>query len=136
MSTLLVTGGAGFIGSNFVRHVLENTDHSVTVLDALTYAGNESSLDGLPASRFRLVEGSICDPRLVDGLVAIGCSMALTGIERPATPPRSVPANVAARKPERASRAVVTTAGHRSPLAAMRPRAASVERGDGNTKSP
>ena len=48
MSTLLVTGGAGFIGSNFVRHVLENTDHSVTVLDALTYAGNESSLDGLP----------------------------------------------------------------------------------------
>ena len=69
MSTLLVTGGAGFIGSNFVRHVLENTDHSVTVLDALTYAGNESSLDGLPASRFRLVEGSICDPRLVDDLV-------------------------------------------------------------------
>ena len=69
MSTLLVTGGAGFIGSNFVRHVLENTDHSVTVLDALTYAGNESSLDGLPPSRFRLVEGSICDPRLVDDLV-------------------------------------------------------------------
>ncbi len=69
MSTLLVTGGAGFIGSNFVRHVLENTDHSVTVLDALTYAGNESSLDGLPASRFRLVEGSICDPPLVDDLV-------------------------------------------------------------------
>ena len=69
MSTLLVTGGAGFIGSNFVRHVLENTDHSVTVLDALTYAGNESSLDGLPASRFRLVEGSICDPRIVDDLV-------------------------------------------------------------------
>jgi dTDP-glucose 4,6-dehydratase len=69
MSTLLVTGGAGFIGSNFVRHVLENTDHSVTVLDALTYAGNESSLGGLPASRFRLVEGSICDPRLVDDLV-------------------------------------------------------------------
>ena len=69
MSTLLVTGGAGFIGSNFVRHVLENTDHSVTVLDALTYAGNESSLDGLPASRFRLVEGSICDSALVNDLV-------------------------------------------------------------------
>jgi dTDP-glucose 4,6-dehydratase len=70
MSTLLVTGGAGFIGSNFVRHVLEHTDHSVTVLDALTYAGHRSSLEGLPVSRFRLVEGSICDPRLVDDLVA------------------------------------------------------------------
>jgi dTDP-glucose 4,6-dehydratase len=65
-----VTGGAGFIGSNFVRHVLEHTDHSVTVLDALTYAGHRSSLEGLPVSRFRLVEGSICDPRLVDDLVA------------------------------------------------------------------
>jgi dTDP-glucose 4,6-dehydratase len=70
MSSLLVTGGAGFIGSNFVRHVLEHTDHSVTVLDALTYAGHRSSLEGLPVSRFRLVEGSICDPRLVDDLVA------------------------------------------------------------------
>ena len=70
MSTLLVTGGAGFIGSNFIRHVLQHTDHSVVVLDALTYAGHRSSLDGLPGSRFRLVEGSICDPRLVDDLVA------------------------------------------------------------------
>ncbi|MDF1487579.1 dTDP-glucose 4,6-dehydratase [Tessaracoccus caeni] len=70
MSKLLVTGGAGFIGSNFVRHVLQHTDHSVTVLDALTYAGHRSSLDGLPESRFALVEGSICDAPLVDRLVA------------------------------------------------------------------
>ena len=69
MSKLLVTGGAGFIGSNFVRHVLQQTDHSVTVIDALTYAGHESSLEGLPASRFRLVEGSICDSALVNDLV-------------------------------------------------------------------
>ena len=70
MSSLLVTGGAGFIGCNFVRHVLDHTDHTVTVLDALTYAGNPASLEGLPAERFRLVEGSVCDAPLVDELVA------------------------------------------------------------------
>ena len=70
MSSLLVTGGAGFIGSNFVRHALATTDHTVTVLDALTYAGNTASLDGLPAGRFRLVVGSVCDPGIVDELVA------------------------------------------------------------------
>ena len=47
----LVTGGAGFIGSNYVRHVLDHTDDTVTVLDKLTYAGNRASLDGLPADR-------------------------------------------------------------------------------------
>ncbi|NYD66686.1 dTDP-glucose 4,6-dehydratase [Agromyces atrinae] len=67
---LLVTGGAGFIGSNFVHHVLEHTDHSVTVLDKLTYAGNRASLDGLPADRFRFVEGDIIDAELVDRLFA------------------------------------------------------------------
>jgi dTDP-glucose 4,6-dehydratase len=66
----LVTGGAGFIGSNFVRHVLEHTDASVTVLDLLTYAGHRESLAGLPADRFTLVEGDICDADLVDRLVA------------------------------------------------------------------
>ncbi|SDU86706.1 dTDP-glucose 4,6-dehydratase [Microlunatus sagamiharensis] len=70
MSALLVTGGAGFIGSNFVRHVLDRTDHSVTVLDLLTYAGNRASLDGLPADRFRLVVGDIRDAETVDPLVA------------------------------------------------------------------
>ena len=41
---VLVTGGAGFIGSNYVRWVLANTDHEVTVFDSLTYAGNLSTL--------------------------------------------------------------------------------------------
>ena len=67
---LIVTGGAGFIGSNFVHHVVEHTDHSVTVLDKLTYAGNRASLDGLPADRVRLVVGDIGDAPLVDSLFA------------------------------------------------------------------
>ena len=70
MSRLLVTGGAGFIGSNFVHYVLNNTDHSVTVLDKMTYAGNRASLDGLPADRFELVVGDIQDATLVDELFA------------------------------------------------------------------
>ena len=49
MANILVTGGAGFIGSNFVHYVTENTDHHVTVLDSLTYAGNLASLAGVPA---------------------------------------------------------------------------------------
>ncbi|KAA9085082.1 dTDP-glucose 4,6-dehydratase [Microbacterium radiodurans] len=68
MGTLLVTGGAGFIGSNFVHHVIGNTDHSVIVLDKLTYAGNAASLAGLPEDRVRLVEGDIADATLVDDL--------------------------------------------------------------------
>lgn len=67
---LLVTGGAGFIGSNFVHHVMEHTDHHVTVLDKLTYAGNRASLEGLPDARLTFVRGDICDASLVDELVA------------------------------------------------------------------
>ncbi|MGC8512309.1 MAG: dTDP-glucose 4,6-dehydratase [Acidimicrobiales bacterium] len=61
---ILVTGGAGFIGSNYVRYVLESTDDAVTVYDALTYAGNESTLAGLDelyAGRYRFVHANICD---------------------------------------------------------------------------
>jgi dTDP-glucose 4,6-dehydratase len=70
MRRLLVTGGAGFIGSNFVNHVVANTDDHVTVLDKLTYAGNRESLAGLPADRVELVVGDICDAKLVDRLFA------------------------------------------------------------------
>ncbi|QEO08639.1 dTDP-glucose 4,6-dehydratase [Protaetiibacter larvae] len=65
---ILVTGGAGFIGSNFVHHLVEHTDHTVTVLDKLTYAGNLASLDGLPAERVAFVRGDIADAGLVDEL--------------------------------------------------------------------
>ncbi len=70
MARLLVTGGAGFIGSNFVHHVIEHTDHHVTVLDKLTYAGNRASLAGLPESRLMFVHGDVADPDVVDDLVA------------------------------------------------------------------
>ncbi len=70
MGRLLVTGGAGFIGTNFVRLLVDSTDHTVTVLDAMTYAGNANSLADLPANRCRLVIGSVSDAELVDSLVA------------------------------------------------------------------
>lgn len=68
---ILVTGGAGFIGSNFVRFVLrERPDWQVSVIDALTYAGNEQNLAGLDASRFRFIKGDICDEAAIDQAVA------------------------------------------------------------------
>jgi len=70
VARILVTGGAGFIGSNFVRHLVEHTDHHITVLDKLTYAGNLASLDGIPAHRFSFVRGDVVDAELVDALVA------------------------------------------------------------------
>lgn len=70
MSKLLVTGGAGFIGSNFVHHVMAHTDDQVVVLDKLTYAGNLASLEGLPENRYEFVKGDICDRELVDDLVS------------------------------------------------------------------
>lgn len=57
-----VTGAAGFIGSNYVRHVLATTDDEVTIFDALTYAGNRSTMDDLLTdSRVGFVHGDICD---------------------------------------------------------------------------
>jgi dTDP-glucose 4,6-dehydratase len=68
---IIVTGGAGFIGSNFVHHVYkERPDWNITVLDALTYAGNEANLEGLDPSRVSLVKGNITDAELVDKLVS------------------------------------------------------------------
>lgn len=67
---LLVTGGAGFIGSNFVHQtVRERPDVRVTVLDALTYAGDEASLAPV-ADRITFVRGDVADAELVDRLVA------------------------------------------------------------------
>ena len=68
---IIVTGGAGFIGSNFVHYVVNNHPGvHVTVLDKLTYAGNKENLAGLPEDCVELVVGDICDKELVDSLVS------------------------------------------------------------------
>ena len=68
---LFITGGAGFIGSNYVRHVLANSDDEVTVFDALTYAGNLSSLaDVADDPRYSFVQGDICDREAVAAAMA------------------------------------------------------------------
>ena len=70
---LFVTGGAGFIGSNFARHVLHHSDDSVVVYDALTYAGNIANLADLRDDpRFTFVEGDICDREAVRAAMT-GC---------------------------------------------------------------
>ena len=67
---ILVTGGAGFIGSNFVLDWLEQTGESVVNLDKLTYAGDLSALDAIAHDpRHIFVKGDICDAALVDGLL-------------------------------------------------------------------
>ena len=68
---LLVTGGAGFIGSNFVRRIVDGTlsgVSSITVLDKLTYAGSLSNLNMLAKDSFEFVRGDICDSALIDSL--------------------------------------------------------------------
>ena len=70
---ILVTGGAGFIGSNFVRRIIDGTYSgfsAVTVLDKLTYAGTLTNLSELPADSFEFVKGDICDSELVGRLVS------------------------------------------------------------------
>ncbi|MBI3607916.1 MAG: dTDP-glucose 4,6-dehydratase [Nitrospirae bacterium] len=65
---LLVTGGCGFIGSNFIRHILHaHPDDRVTNLDKLTYAGNPENVRDLERdSRYAFIRGDICDPEIVD----------------------------------------------------------------------
>ena len=67
---IIVTGGCGFIGSNFVHYVVNNHPEThVTVFDKLTYAGNKENIAGLPEDRVELVVGDICDKELLDRLV-------------------------------------------------------------------
>ncbi|MFV2062823.1 MAG: dTDP-glucose 4,6-dehydratase [Chloroflexota bacterium] len=72
-SRILVTGGAGFIGSTFVRRRLASSDHHITVVDKLTYAGNPANLDGLAddpqtRQRYRFIEADIADEQLMKEL--------------------------------------------------------------------
>lgn len=67
---IIVTGGCGFIGSNFVHYVVNHhPEVHVTVLDKLTYAGNKENIVGLSEDRVELVVGDICDKELLDRLV-------------------------------------------------------------------
>ena len=68
MKNILVTGGAGFIGSNFIPYILElNPDISIINLDVLTYAGNLENIKSVEKlSNYTLVKGDICDSKLVD----------------------------------------------------------------------
>ena len=68
----LVTGGAGFIGSNFVHHVRRRFPEArITVLDKLTYAGNLANLESVKESPgYRFIRGDICDPKAVEGAMA------------------------------------------------------------------
>lgn len=69
---ILVTGGAGFIGSNFVHRILDGSltgITSITILDKLTYAGTLKNLEGLPSDGFMFIEGDICNQALVNELV-------------------------------------------------------------------
>jgi dTDP-glucose 4,6-dehydratase len=84
---LFVTGAAGFIGSNYVRHVLADTDHTVTIYDALTYAGNLASIrDVLDDRRCDFVHADICTPddvaRSMDGHDAVVHFAAETHVDR------------------------------------------------------
>src|SRR5689334_7070241 len=74
MKRILVTGGCGFIGANFVRQELETyPELHITNLDALTYAGNQDNLAGLEQeSRYRFVHGDVADPELLKGLLSQG----------------------------------------------------------------
>ncbi len=70
MSVYLITGGAGFIGSAVIRHLLLNTDHSVVNFDKLTYAGNLNSVAMVSSDpRYQFIEGDICDASLVSSIM-------------------------------------------------------------------
>jgi len=71
MQKILVTGGAGFIGSNFIRYMLEtHPEYSIVNLDKLTYAGNLENLEDVEDHpKYRFVRGDICDRRLVESII-------------------------------------------------------------------
>lgn len=68
-TNILLTGGAGFIGSNLTEHLLTNTNHNIIVLDALTYAGNMANLSNVKNNpRFTFIHGNICNEELVQSI--------------------------------------------------------------------
>lgn len=69
MKTILVTGGCGFIGSNFVRLLADSNDYRIVNFDKLTYAGNLENVADISPERMRFVQGDICDRELVEQLL-------------------------------------------------------------------
>lgn len=67
MDNILVTGGAGFIGSNFIRKMIKYPVGIIN-LDLLTYAGNLSNLDGIEDKNYRFINGNICSKDLVEDI--------------------------------------------------------------------
>lgn len=68
---ILVTGGAGFIGSALVRHLIEHTNHEVLNFDKLTYAGDPSTVEQISGSnRYQFVQGDVCDAAAVRAVIA------------------------------------------------------------------
>lgn len=93
---ILVTGGAGFIGANFVHWVArEQPGVHITVLDKLTYAGKRENLDGVPACRLTFVQGDICDAALVERLLSDSADArpAPSETTTPGTPGTATPAS-------------------------------------------
>ena len=70
MKKILITGGAGFIGANFVHYILNKyKDYKVVNLDKLTYAANISNLDDIKDNKnYKFIQGDICDKSLIDNL--------------------------------------------------------------------
>ena len=85
MNKLLVTGAAGFIGSNFVRYWLEKYPAAyIVALDSLTYAGNRSNLrDSLGKQHLSVVHGSSCDLALLERLFLIYSRVSLIFVQQP-----------------------------------------------------
>ncbi|OOB79949.1 MAG: dTDP-glucose 4,6-dehydratase [Epulopiscium sp. Nuni2H_MBin001] len=67
MKNILITGGAGFIGSNFIKHMLATYDYKIVNLDLLTYAGKLNNLNNLDNKHnYKFIQGNICDRKLVE----------------------------------------------------------------------
>ena len=65
MKNVLVTGGCGFIGSNFVKHLISLENYFPIIIDKLTYAGSKENINQISEERFEFVEGDICDEQLL-----------------------------------------------------------------------
>ena len=71
MKNILVTGGCGFIGSNFVKKIIED-DYYPIILDSLTYAGNKNNLKNIDTNSYTFIKGDICDKLILNTIFEKG----------------------------------------------------------------